>query len=125
MSDHIETNSDYETRLIPPVDVKPCLKRQKSDANDAGAIVKAASRPTMRYVSVKSAEQQTQDMVFRTRDLFVRKRGAIGKCLAGPSGRIWHSHHKANGSVQTYDGQFRRSCTRLASAVSGVVPRVQ
>ncbi len=40
-------------RLIPPVYVKPFVKRQKSDANDAAAIVEAAQRPTMRFVAVK------------------------------------------------------------------------
>ena len=57
---------------------------------DAEAIAGAALRPTMRYVSVKSAAQQAQaaGIVFRTRNLFVRQRCAVGKCLAGPSGRI-------------------------------------
>ena len=47
-----------EVRLVPPAYVKPFVKRQKSDAADAGAICEAASRPTMRFVAVKSAEQQ-------------------------------------------------------------------
>ena len=49
-----------EARLIPPVYVTPFVKRQKTDANDAEAIAGAALRPTMRYVSVKSAAQQAQ-----------------------------------------------------------------
>ncbi|MCK5444489.1 MAG: IS110 family transposase [Rhodospirillaceae bacterium] len=73
----------HETRLIPPVYVKPFVKRQKNDANDAEAIAEAASRPTMRYVSVKSAEQQAQGMVFRTRDLFVRQRSQLVNALRG------------------------------------------
>ena len=40
--------------LLPPVYVKPFVKRQKNDANDAAAIVEAASRPTMRSVEVKT-----------------------------------------------------------------------
>jgi transposase len=40
----------YEVRLIPPVYVKPFVKRQKNDANDAEAIVEASFRPTMRFV---------------------------------------------------------------------------
>ena len=64
----------HEVRLIPPQYVKPFVKRQKNDANDAEAITEAACRPTMRFVSVKSAEQQALGAVFRSRDLLVRQR---------------------------------------------------
>ena len=47
------------------------------DANDAEAIVEAAMRPTMRFVPVKTAEQQSRSMVFKTRDLLVRQRNSI------------------------------------------------
>jgi transposase len=59
------------------------VKRQKTDANDTKAIAEAASRPTMRYVSVKSTEQQSQGMAFRTRDLFVRQRAQWVNALRG------------------------------------------
>ena len=49
-------------RLIPPVYVKPFVKRQKNDAADAEAIVEAVQRPTMRTVAVKSADQQARAM---------------------------------------------------------------
>ena len=48
----------HEVRLIAPAYVKPFVKRQKNDAADAEAIAEAASRPTMRFVAVKSAEKQ-------------------------------------------------------------------
>ena len=64
----------HEVRLIPPIYVKPFVKRQKNDMADAEAIAEAASRPTMRFVAVKSAEQQAAAMVFKTRDLLVRQR---------------------------------------------------
>lgn len=73
----------YEVRLIPPVYVKPFVKRQKNDANDAEAIVEASFRPTMRFVAVKSAEQQARAMVFKTRDLLVRQRSQIVNALRG------------------------------------------
>ena len=72
-----------EARLIPPVYVTPFVKRQKTDANDAEAIAEAASRPTMRYVSVKSTEQLSQGMAFRTRDLFVCHRAQLVNALRG------------------------------------------
>ena len=73
----------HDVRLIPPIYVKPFVKRQKNDANDAEAIAEAAVRPTMRFVPVKSAEQQSRSMVFKTRDLFVRQRNAIINALRG------------------------------------------
>ena len=76
-----------EARLIPAVYVTPFVKRQKTDANDAEAIAGAASRPTMRYVSVKSTEQQSQGMAFRTRDLFVRQRSQLVNALRGHSAK--------------------------------------
>ena len=76
-----------EARLIPPVYVTPFVKRQKTDANDTKAIAEAASRPTMRYVSVKSTEQQSQGMAFRTRDLFVRQRAQWVNALRGYSAK--------------------------------------
>ena len=64
-------------RLIPPIYVKPCLKRQKNDAAPAEVIVEAALRPTMRFFAVKSKEQQTRAMLFRTRLMFVGQRTQI------------------------------------------------
>ena len=73
----------HEVRLIPPIYVKPFVKRQKNDAADAEAIVEAASRPTMRFVAVKSEDQQARSMIFRTRDLLVRQRTQLINALRG------------------------------------------
>lgn len=73
----------HEVRLIPPVYVKPFVRRQKNDSTDAEAIAEAASRPTMRFVAVKSAEQQGLAMLFRTRDLLVRQRTQLINALRG------------------------------------------
>lgn len=64
----------HEVRLIPPACVKPFVKRQENDMADAEAIAEAASRPTMRFVAVRSEEQQAAAMAYRTRDLLVRQR---------------------------------------------------
>jgi transposase len=61
-------------RLIPPACVKPLIKRRKNDMADAEAIAEAASRPTMRFVAVKSDARQAAAMAYRTRDLLVRQR---------------------------------------------------
>jgi len=64
----------HEVRLIPPSYVKPYVKRGKTDAADAEAICEAVSRPSMRFVPLKSAEQQAALMLHRSRDLLVRQR---------------------------------------------------
>ncbi|MBB4383572.1 transposase [Bradyrhizobium sp. SBR1B] len=69
--------------LIPPAYVKPFVKRQKNDAADAEAICEAVQRPTMRFVAVKSAEQQANAVVFRARDLLVRQRTQMINALRG------------------------------------------
>lgn len=73
----------HNVRLIAPQYVKPFVKRQKNDAADAEAICEAAQRPTMRFVAVKSEEQQASAAVFRARDLLVRQRTQIINALRG------------------------------------------
>lgn len=73
----------HTVRLIPPAYVKPFVKRQKNDVADAEAISEAASRPTMRFVAVKSEAQQARAMLFRTRDLLVRQRTQLMTALRG------------------------------------------
>src|ERR1700741_810554 len=73
----------HEVRLVPPIYVKPFVRRQKNDAADAEAIAEAASRPTMRFVALKSEEQQARAMLFRTRDLLVRQRTQMINALRG------------------------------------------
>jgi transposase len=73
----------HEVKLIAPKYVKPFLKRQKNDAADAEAICEAASRPAMRFVSVKSEEKQAAALVFRARDLLVRQRTQLVNAVRG------------------------------------------
>src|SRR3954469_12526512 len=64
----------HTVRLIPPNYVKAYLKRSKNDANDAAAICEAVTRPSMRFVPIKTTEQQSALMLHRTRDLLIRQR---------------------------------------------------
>jgi len=73
----------HDVRLMPPLYVKPYVKRGKTDAADAEAICEAVSRPTMRFVPVKTAEQQALLMLHRTRDLLVRQRTMLLNALRG------------------------------------------
>ncbi len=67
----------HEVRLMPPRYVKPYVKRNKNDAADAEAICEAVTRPTMRFVPIKTPEQQSVLMLHRTRQLFVRQRTTL------------------------------------------------
>ena len=64
----------HEVRLMPPRYVKPYVKRNKNDAADAEAICEAVTRPTMRFVPIKTPEQQALLMLHRTRKLLVHQR---------------------------------------------------
>jgi len=64
----------HEVRIMPAGYVKPYVKRNKNDAADAAAICEAVTRPTMRFVAVKSREQQSLLMLHRSRSLLVRQR---------------------------------------------------
>jgi transposase len=59
---------------MPPAYVQPYVKRGKTDANDAEAICEAVTRPTMRFVAMKSREQQASLALHRTRELLVKER---------------------------------------------------
>lgn len=73
----------HEVRLMPPAYVKPYVKRGKTDAADAEAICEAVTRPTMRFVAVKSVEQQAVLMLHKSRDLLVRQRTMLINALRG------------------------------------------
>lgn len=73
----------HEVRLMPPAYVKPYVKRGKNDAADAEAICEAVTRPTMRFVPVKSREQQAALSMHRTRDLLVRQRTQLVNMIRG------------------------------------------
>ncbi len=73
----------HEVRLMPPAYVKPYVKRGKTDAGDAEAICEAVTRPTMRFVPIKSVEQQAALALHRTRDLLVRQRTQLVNMIRG------------------------------------------
>jgi transposase len=79
----------HRVRLMLPRDVKAYVKIQKNDAADAEAICEAVTRPTMRFVELKTSEQQSILILHRTRQLFVRQRITLIKCDPGPSGGVW------------------------------------
>ena len=73
----------YRVKLIAPQFVKPYVKTNKTDANDAEAICEAMSRPSMRFVAVKTVEQQDLQAVHRVRSSLIRDRTAKANQLRG------------------------------------------
>jgi transposase len=73
----------HTVKLMPPSYVKAYLKRSKNDANDAAAICEAVTRPSMRFVPIKTKQQQTALMLHRTRQMLVRQRTMLSNALRG------------------------------------------
>jgi transposase len=73
----------HDVVLLPPQYIKPYVKRGKNDAIDAAAICEAMSRPAMRFVPIKSAEQQAALMLLKVRDLLVKQRTMLVNAIRG------------------------------------------
>jgi len=73
----------HEVVLLPPQYVKPYVKRSKTDAADAEAICEAMSRPSMRFVPVKSANQQALQMLAKLRAQFIGRRTQLANSIRG------------------------------------------
>ncbi|WP_159981260.1 IS110 family transposase [Roseobacter cerasinus] len=73
----------HDVRLMPATYVKPYVKRGKTDAVDAEAICEAVTRPTMRFVAVKSKEQQALLTIHRVRQLIVRQKTQMLNVISG------------------------------------------
>src|SRR6187399_1558449 len=73
----------HSVKLIPPQLVKPYVKRGKNDAADAEALCEAMSRPTMRFVPVKTVEQQAALMLVGVRDRLIRNRTQLANTIRG------------------------------------------
>jgi hypothetical protein len=73
----------HDVRLMPPQYVKAYVKRGKNDAADAAAICEAVTRPSMRFVPVKTDEQQSALTMHRVRELLVRQRTQLINAVRG------------------------------------------
>src|ERR1700746_2506716 len=67
----------HTVRLMPPAYVKPYVKRHKNDATDAEAICEAVTRANMRFVAIKTPEQQSCLILHRTRHLLIRQQTSV------------------------------------------------
>lgn len=75
------TKLGHDVRLMPASYVKPYVRRNKNDARDAEGCCEAVSRPSMRFVPIKTVEQQGQRALHRARDLLVRQRTQAGNAV--------------------------------------------
>src|ERR1700720_859697 len=73
----------HEARMMPPAYVKPYIRRQKNDAADAAAICKAVTRPSMRFVGVRTLENQAALMRHKAREMLVAQRTQLINALRG------------------------------------------
>jgi transposase len=78
----------HSVKLIAPQLVKPYIKRGKNDAADAEALCEAMSRPTIRFVPVKTAEQQAALMLVGVRDRLIRNRTQLSNAIRGYAGEF-------------------------------------
>jgi transposase len=79
----------HRVMLMPPAYVNPYVKRGKMDAADAEAICEAVTRPSMSFVSVKTADQQAVLMLHKTRELLVRQRTMLTNALSSHLAEFW------------------------------------
>ena len=86
---------------MPAKDVKANVKRNKNDAADAEAICEAVTRPSMRFVPIKSEQQQSGLMLHRSRQLLVRQRTTLSNAIRGHLGELGIISAKGrNGSAE-------------------------
>lgn len=119
----------HEVRLMPPAYVKPYVKRGKTDANDAEAICEAATRPTMRFVPVKSPEQQAALALHRTRDLLVKQRTQLVNMIRGLLAEFGIEtarglHHALELAARLADGQAPEVPELAQRVVAGLARQI-
>src|ERR1700693_3053201 len=112
----------HTVKLMPPSYVKAYRKRSKNDANDAAAICEAVTRPSMRFVPIKTKEQQTALMLHRTRQLLVRQRTMLSNALRGHLAELGIVSAKGRNGM----GELLRiiadgAANRLPAAVRGIL----
>jgi transposase len=104
----------HEVRLLPPQYVKPYVKRGKNDRIDAEAICEAMSRPSMRFVPVKSADEQAAAMLLSVRDLLIKQRTMLANAIRGHAAEFGVIGAKGVGRVADVLARVRESVPQLA-----------
>ena len=119
----------HTVRLIPPQYVKPYVKRNKTDAADAEAVAEAVGRPSMRFVAVKTVDQQAVLMLHKVRELLVRQRTMLINALRGHLAEFGLVAAQGPAGVKAVIAEFRAdqgSLPELArSAIRRLIARIE
>jgi transposase len=115
------TKLGHEVRLMPPAYVKPYVKRGKNDARDAEAICEAVSRPTMRFVAIKSVEQQCDLAIHKVRDLLIRQRTQLGNAVRGLLYELGVTAAKGDGGLEQLLLRVEKKDAAMPHAMQAVV----
>jgi transposase len=108
----------HDVKLMPPAYVKPYVKRGKTDAADAEAIAEAVTRPTMRFVAIKSVDQQAVLMLHKVRDLLVRQQTMLINALRAHLAEFGIVAARGPGGVKTVLEALRAMQDDLPRAAS-------
>ncbi len=92
----------HQVKLMPPVYVKPYVKRGKTDAADAEAICEAVTRPTMRFVAIKSPNQQNLLSQHRARQLMIGQRTQLSNMIRGLIGEFGYVVRKGLNHIRDF-----------------------
>jgi len=112
----------HTVKLMPPSYVKAYLKRSKNDANDAAAICEAVTRPSMRFVAIKTREQQAALMLHRARQLLVRQRTMLSNAIRGHLSELGIVSAKGrNGTGELLEIIADGADSRIPTAARGVL----
>ena len=104
----------HDARMMPPAYVKPYIRRQKNDASDASAICEAVTRPSMRFVGVRSLENQAALMRHKTREMLVSQRTQVLNALRG--------HLTEVGVIAAQGPRHARELAELIEACDEIIP---
>ena len=104
----------HDARMMPPVYVKPYVRRQKNDASDAAAICEAVTRPSMRFVGVRSLENQAALMRHKAREMLVSQRTQLLNGLRG--------HLTEIGMIAAQGPRHARELAELIEACDETIP---
>lgn len=127
----------HDVRMMPSIYVKAYVKRGKTDAADAEAICEAVTRPTMRFVPIKTADQQGAGMILKTRDLLVRQRSQTANALrahmselgivtaTGMASIAKLADLIRDGSIERIPDIARRALIEMAEQIEGLDARVE
>jgi transposase len=111
----------HDVRLMPASYVKAYVKRGKNDAADAAAICEAVTRPSMRFVAIKTADQQAILMLHRTRDLLVRQRTQLINAMRAHLAELGLIAARGGEGLQTLIAAVRDRTSELPDLARGAL----